>query len=161
MQIGGPLDRWNCLWEQWDCRLCTGLPPSSWPCRLWSRKKDLQWAWNRDRKAVWDQVGLSHGRHDIQVMVQDEARLRRGHNDQSRPGHQCSETMLTGESRSHISTPWGLNPGPLWQEANGWTTGPVELCVNAVRLQALHKIAKCPRGLHLCLIRPTNLCIQE
>ncbi len=25
-------------------------------------------------------------------------------------------------------------------EANGWTTGPVELCVNAVILQALHMI---------------------
>ncbi len=24
-------------------------------------------------------------------------------------------------------------------EANGWTTGPVELCINAVRLQALHR----------------------
>jgi hypothetical protein len=24
----------------------------------------------------------------------------------------CSETTLTGESRFHLSTPWGLNPGP-------------------------------------------------
>jgi hypothetical protein len=48
-------------------------------------------------------------------MVWDEARLRRGHrNDQSRRGHQCSETPLTGESRFHISTPPEvLNPGPL------------------------------------------------
>ncbi len=38
------------------------------------------------------------------VMVRDEACLRRGHNDQSRRGHQCSETTLTGESRFHIST---------------------------------------------------------
>jgi hypothetical protein len=28
--------------------------------------------------------------------------------DQSRRGHQCSETMLTGESRFHISTPQGI-----------------------------------------------------
>ncbi len=34
--------------------------------------------------------------------------LRRGHNDQSRRGHQCSETKLTGESRFHISTPQGI-----------------------------------------------------
>ncbi len=25
--------------------------------------------------------------------------------------------------------PWGLNPGPSSLEANGWTTGPLELCV--------------------------------
>jgi hypothetical protein len=32
----------------------------------------------------------------------------------ARRGHQCSETMLTGESRFHISTPPGdLNLGPL------------------------------------------------
>ncbi len=40
---------------------------------------------------------------DDPVMVRDEARLRRGHNDQSRRCHQCSETTLTGESRFHIS----------------------------------------------------------
>ncbi len=77
--------------------------------------------------------------------VWEEARLRWGHNDQSRWGHQCSKTTLTEESRFHISTvpPLGLNPGPSWREANGWTSGPVELCVNAVRLQALHKIVNC------------------
>jgi hypothetical protein len=31
------------------------------------------------------------------VMVRDEARLRHGHNDQSRRGHRWSETTLTGE----------------------------------------------------------------
>ncbi len=40
--------------------------------------------------------------------------------------NQCSKTMLTGESWFHKSTPWGLNPGPSWREANGWTTGPAE-----------------------------------
>ncbi len=112
--------------------------PSSRLCWLWSRKGDLQRAWNWDRKAVWDQVGLSHCRHDSLVTVRDEARCRRGYNDQSRWGHQCREMTLTGESLFHISTPWGLNPGPSGWEANGWTTGPVELCMNAVRLQALH-----------------------
>ncbi len=50
-------------------------------------------------------VGLSHCQHASLVMVWDEAFLRQGHNDQSRRGHQSSETMLTGESRFHISTP--------------------------------------------------------
>ncbi len=118
------------------------VPPSSRLCHLWSRKEDLQRAWNRDRTAVWDQVGLSHCRHDGLVAVQDEARLRRGNNDQSRWGHQCSEATLTEESRFHTSTPLGLNQGPSWQEAFGWPTGPVELCMNAVRLQALHNFPK-------------------
>jgi hypothetical protein len=94
---------------KWDCRLSTELPPSSQLRWLWSRKGDLQLAWNRDRKAVWDQVGLSHRWHEGLVMVRDEACLRRGHNDdQSRRGHQCSETTLTGESRFQISTPQGI-----------------------------------------------------
>ncbi len=98
----------------WDCRLFTGLPPSSWLCRSWSQKGDLQWVWNQDRKAVWDHVGLSHCRHEGLVTVRDEARLRRGYNDdQSRQGHQCSETSLTGESRFHISTLWGFEPVSL------------------------------------------------
>ncbi len=99
---------------KWDCRLSTGLPPSSWLCRLWSRKGDLQRAWNQDRRAVWDQVGLSHYRHEGLVMVRDKACLRQGHrNDQSRWGHQCSETTLTGESRFHISPPGGFEPRSL------------------------------------------------
>jgi hypothetical protein len=50
----------------------------------------------------------------------------------------CSETALAGESQFHISTPWGLNPGPLMtgsKRVDHWT---VELCMNEVRLQALH-----------------------
>ncbi len=111
--MGGPLDQWNCVWMLWDCRLSTGLPPSSRLCRLWSRKEDLQRVLKRDRRAMWDQVGLSHCRHNCLVTVWDEARLRRGHNDQSRRGHQCSETMLTGASRYHLSTPLGVEPGSL------------------------------------------------
>jgi hypothetical protein len=33
--------------------------------------------------------------------------------DQSRRGHQCSETTLTGESRFHISPPRGFEPVTL------------------------------------------------
>jgi hypothetical protein len=56
----------------------------------------------------------------------------------------CSETTLTGESRYHIITPWGLNLGPSSWEAKGWPTRPVRLCVNAVRLQALHRATPPP-----------------
>jgi hypothetical protein len=107
-QTGSPLNQWDTVRMKWDCRLSTGLPPSSRLRQLWSQKGDLQRAWNRDRKAVWDQVGLSHCWHEGLVMVRDEAHLRQGHNDQSRRGHQCSETTLTGESRFHISTPEGI-----------------------------------------------------
>jgi hypothetical protein len=74
------VDHWTSgtVWMQWDCRLYTGLPPSSRRCRLWSRKEDLQRAWNWGRRAVWDQVGLSHCWHDGLVMVRDEACLRWG-----------------------------------------------------------------------------------
>jgi hypothetical protein len=106
-------------------RLSTGLPPSSRLCRLWSQKEDLQQAWNWDRRAVWDQVGLSHCRHNSLVMVRDEACLRQGHNDQSCRGHQCSKTTLTGESWFHISTPLGIEPGSLMmgsQRVVHWTS---------------------------------------
>jgi hypothetical protein len=110
---GSPLDQWGLVRIKWGCRLSTGFPPSSQFRQLWSRKGDLQRVWNWDRKAVWDQVGLSHCRHEGLVTVRDEARLRRGHNDQLRRGHQCSETTLTGESWFHISTPQVIWPGSL------------------------------------------------
>jgi hypothetical protein len=77
-------------------------PPQQPTLWLWSRKGDLQRAWNRGRKAVWDQVGYHI------IGTRDKACLRRGHNDQSWRGHQHSETTLTGESRFHILTPWGI-----------------------------------------------------
>ncbi len=111
---GSPLDQWDILRMKWDCRHSTGLPPSIRLRRLWSRKGDLQQAWNWDRKAVWDQVVLSHCRHAGLVTVRDKARLRRGHNDdQSCRGHQCNETSLTGESRLHTSPPRGFEPESL------------------------------------------------
>jgi hypothetical protein len=76
-------------------------------------------------------VGLSHCRYDDLVTVRDEACLRRGHNDQSRWGHQCSETMLTGESRFHISIPLGIEPGSLMtgsKRVDHWTSGTVYEC---------------------------------
>ncbi len=112
-QPDSPLDQWDMVWMQWNCRLYTGLSPSSRLCRLWSWKKDLQRAWNWDRSAVWDQLGLSHCWHDGLVTVWDKARLRQGHNDLSCQGHQYSKTTLTGESRFHISTLLGIEPGSL------------------------------------------------
>jgi hypothetical protein len=47
-------------------------------------------------------------------------------------------SALTGESQFHISTPLGIEPGSLMTGSKGWPTGPVRLCMNAVRLQALH-----------------------
>ncbi len=104
-----PLDQWDMVRIMWDCRLFTGLPPSSRLCRLWSQKGDLQRAWNQARKAVWDQVGLSHCRHDGLVTVGDEALLMINHVG----GHQCSETTLTGESWFHINPPRGFEPVTL------------------------------------------------
>ncbi len=126
-QTGSPLDQWDMVRMKWDCRLSTGLPPSSRLRRLWVRKGDLQRAWNRDRKAVWDQVGLSHCRHEGLVTVRDDACLRRGHrNDQSLRGHQCSETTLRGESRFHISTPPGIW---TWVPCDRKQTGsPLDQC---------------------------------
>jgi hypothetical protein len=115
-QTGSPLDKWDMVRIKWDCRLSTGLPPSSRLIGCEAGRGDLQRAWNRERRAVWDQVGLSHCRHEGLVMVWNEARLRRDHrNDQSCRGHQCSETTLAGESRFHTSTPLGI-----------WTQVPCE-----------------------------------
>jgi hypothetical protein len=64
-------------------------------------------------------------------MVRSEARLRRGHNDQSCRGHQYSETTLTGESRFHISTSLWIEPGSLMtgsKRVHHWTSGTVCEC---------------------------------
>ncbi len=74
---------------------------------------------------------LSHCGHNGLVRVQDEARLRQGHNDQSRQGHQCSETTLTGESRFHINIPLGIEPRSLMRRSkwvDHWTGGTVYEC---------------------------------
>jgi hypothetical protein len=57
--------------------------------------------------------------------------LRRGYNDQSRRGHQCIETTLTGESRFHISTPWGIESRSFMtgsKRVDHWTSGTVYEC---------------------------------
>jgi hypothetical protein len=76
-------------------------------------------------------VGLSHCQYDGLGTVQDEARLRRGHNNQSGRGHQCSEITLTGEAQFHISTPLGIEPGSFMTESkrvDHWTSGTVYEC---------------------------------
>jgi hypothetical protein len=65
------------------------------------------------------------------VTVQDEACLRQGHTVQSSRGHQCSETTLTGESRFHVSTTLGIEPGSLMtgsKQVTHWTSGTVYEC---------------------------------
>jgi hypothetical protein len=70
------------------------------------------------------------------VTVRDEAHLRRGHNDQSRQGHQCSETTLTGESRFHTE-PGSLMTGSkrvvhwtceTWYECSEIVGSPQNCC---------------------------------
>ncbi len=75
-------------------------------------------------------MGLSHCRHNGLVTIWDKARLRRGHNDQSRRGHQCSKTTLTGESQCHISIPLGIDPGSLMRSKGltHWTSETVYEC---------------------------------
>ncbi len=116
-----PLDHWDMVRMKWDCRLSTGLPPSSCVSCEAGRRTCSERETGKEKlcEIKWD--GLSHCRHEGLVTVWDEARLRRGCNDdQSRWGHQCNETTLIGESRFHISPPRRfLNPGPLWWEAKG------------------------------------------
>jgi hypothetical protein len=68
-------------------------------------------------------------------MVRDEACLRQGYNDQLRQGHQCSKTMLIGESQFHISTPLGIEPGYLMtgsKQVDHWNSGTVYECSEIV-----------------------------
>jgi hypothetical protein len=71
------------------------------------------------QKSCVNQVRLSHCLHDGLVTVQDEARLRKGHNDQSRQGHQCSEANM-GIPVSH-KYPLGIEPGSLMSGSKGLT----------------------------------------
>ncbi len=75
--------------------------------------------------------GIITCQHDGLVTVQDKARLRQGHNDQSHWGQQCSETTLTGEYRFHIRTPLGIEPGSLImgsKRVDHWTSRTVYEC---------------------------------
>ncbi len=88
-------------------------------------------------------------------MAQDEARLRRAHNDQSHQGHQCSETTLTGESRFHISTPLGIELRSLMTGSKGlthWTSETV--CEYS-------EIAGSPHSSLLTLTNPSHLYGQQ
>ncbi len=76
-------------------------------------------------------MGLSHCRHNGLVTVRGEAHLRRGHNDQSHRGYQCTGTMLLGKYHFHISTSLGIEPGSLVmgsKRVNHWTSGTVYEC---------------------------------
>jgi hypothetical protein len=47
--------------------------------------------------------------------------------------------LLAGESRFPQVPPLGIEPGSVMAGSKQVDTGPVELCVNAMRLQALHR----------------------
>ncbi len=92
------------------------------------------------RRAMWDWVGLSHCWYNGLLTVQDEACLRWGHYDQPRQGHQCSETMRTGESRFHISIPLGIETWAPMTGSKGltqWTSETVYECSEI----ALHTVS--------------------
>ncbi len=105
------LDQWDMVRIMWDCRLSTELPPSSRLRRLWSQKGDLKQAWNRGGQKSG--VRLSETVTLLAQGPSDSCWGRSPVDDQSRRGHQCSETMLTGESQSHISPPRGFEPVTL------------------------------------------------
>jgi hypothetical protein len=96
---------------QWDCRLSTGLPPAANYVACDSRRRICS-EHETGTEELFETSRIITLSHYGLVTVRYEAHLRRGHNDQLRQSHQCSETMLTGESRFHISTFIGLNPGP-------------------------------------------------
>jgi hypothetical protein len=67
----------------------------------------------------------------LTTIIQLSPRLRRGHNDQSHQGHQCSKTTLIIESQFHISIPLGIEPGSLMtgsKRVDHWTSGTVYEC---------------------------------
>jgi hypothetical protein len=140
--LGGKrVDHWN-SGTVYECSEIAGSPQGSPPMQptISVVKEDLQQAWNTGQKSCVRSSGiitLSAWRSSGGL---GKDRLRQGHNDQSHQDHRCTDTMLTGESRFHISTPLGIEPGSFTTGRNGWTTGQVELCMNAVRLQALHSI---------------------
>ncbi len=81
----------------------------------------------------------------LTTIFQFSPQLRRGHNDQSRQGHQCSKTTLIIESQFHISIPLGIEPGSLMTTGNKrvdhWTSGTVYECSEIAGFpQRLHTI---------------------
>ncbi len=69
------------------------------------------------------------------------------------------ETMLTRESRFHISTPLGIEPGSLMTESKGLTYWTSETVYEAVRLQALHRLVAHP--LIYVTFLPSMISIQD
>ncbi len=80
-----------------------------WTSETWCECSDIAGS-PQDSPPAVDYVGCEAGRRN---WARDKAHLRWGRNDQSNRGHQCSVTSLTGESRFHISTPLGIEPGSL------------------------------------------------
>ncbi len=72
--------------------------------------------------------------------------------------------MLTGETQFHLSTPLGIEPGSLMTGSkcvDHWTSGPVQLCINVVSLQALHRARPPPPSSQLCRLAEKRLCSEH
>ncbi len=126
--------QWDCAVE-WECRSSTGLhsPPV----------KALGLILAVCRINLCPAVRMELGQEGWlkQLVAKDRGPIMSG--DQgSRQGHQCSETVLTGDSnsRSVWVHPRDANRCPHRREANCWPTGSVRLC-SSVRTQELHKTA--------------------
>ncbi len=121
----------------YECSEIAGSPQGSPPAADYvdceaGRKACSERETRTEEEIKWSGIiTLSARQHDSLVTVWDKTRLRRGHNDQSRQGHKCSETTLTGESRLHISTPLGIENGSLMTGSIGithWTSETVYEC---------------------------------
>ncbi len=130
-----PWGQWDCVWMQWDCRLSTGLPPQEPTMSVVKPEGGPAASMKPGQKSCVRSSGIITLL--ARVTIRDEARLIGGNNEQSRWGHQCSETTLLEESWFYISTSLGIEPGSFMTGSKGLTHWIVRLCVNAVRLQAL------------------------
>jgi hypothetical protein len=95
---------------KWDCRLSTGLPPPLQQLTPSVVKPEGRPA--ASVKPGQESCVRSSGIITLSAREPSgssgQGPLQTSHNDQSRQGHQCSETSLTGESWFHISTPQGI-----------------------------------------------------
>jgi hypothetical protein len=165
-QTVDPLHHWDCVLE-WSCRASTALPPppsnltGALTVHCVARRRRTCKEQNRTGEGMWyvihrlftsssrslvkhplkaDETNRQLFRLSAWSLVKRPMKGDKVSEWKSCWGHQCSETSLTGEPGSIVCV--GAYPGreplPPRQEANGWPTGPVRLCIRG-KLQGLHK----------------------